>query len=248
MVAINAANKSLTINGQTQNTSTGRLFTISAGGSLAINNGAADAILSSGAGSNPVVSISGVSNGSITITGNVKSTGSAPALLINDGSFTITGNILSTGSTYGAYLYGDSGTLNGNIAPNGGYGVLGNGTGAWTLNGNITCTGGKWALCNNYTNITWVGARTLAAGEECILLLQNGSLIFATASDQLTLSNSGRLALIKQGGSLIGSNGGHIAQILNQSAVAQAAFTGGSTPTVVRFRGLQRIGKRGGKL
>lgn len=199
-------NKALTINSTLKliSNASGRLLVTATGGNspftitAPIGKNALEMTTNSGTGM--VVNPSGSSVG--TITGNLTTVGT-----------NTNGYILNSGST-GAV------TVEGNVSQVGvGYGCYSNAAGGIVIKGNLLNTGGGVAAQANGGPITWIGDRTLAAGETAyVVAALNQSIILAssTLTDALRLNCAGRLLLrtfTTTGTPIVTSSGNYLAAI-----------------------------------
>lgn len=215
----------LTVNGQLSGSSSGYVCVLTNGGTLELSNSGSPAInCSAGRG------VSNSSNGAITIVGDVVHSGTGGyGVYCSAGqscTLTITGNVTAADG-YGVYIVTGYLTITGNVGVSGtGYGVLSSAV-TTTIDGNISGSGSGAALTLNGGTGTWTGSRSVAASEECfIFVYQSATLVLATASEALSLSNSGTVVIRKTVGDLTITAAGGTASIVNQTSSSYAALVG----------------------
>jgi len=230
------ASTNLTIYGKAKAAAAGYLFVASSStATLAIANAGGTAVENQAAGrvisaNNPI--------GPTTITGAVLNSSSGYAIYLGGGQpTTIIGNCTNSGS--GACVFNTSngaGAITGDISVTGtGYGLRTNvGTGSvWTIDGDLDSgiVGGTAILMEAAgTTVVWINARTLAAGKDCCIRMDGGTLALANASGALSLACSGHFGIYKRGGTLVTSASGNTAAIVRQIAAAGVVGIGCQAP------------------
>lgn len=128
-------------------------------------------------------------------------------------------------TTYNIYLQSGTTTINGKITCTKGPALRTLGTAI--LLGNLITTGNGRIADLGSGELTWVGDRTVAAGEMLNLGMQTaGTWKFATATDALTLTNSGKFSFVYAAGTCTLTAAGGTAEIINQTASAGTAILG----------------------
>jgi len=215
------------LSGTVTNSGAGRCLVGSGSGVLVVNNNGGTA-LSNTAGQ----CVHHGSTGAYTITGDVSSDGDAyQAYCIQIAAAatgSVTGNLTHSGAQTGVQQEKGTITFTGNVNATDGIGINVY-SGTLVFAGNAKSSGDAEAIRVAYGTCNWLGNRSLAASDGCYILQQAGTFNLATASDKLTLANSGTLVIFKIGGTLNTADAGAgAASIVNQTATSYAAILGGS--------------------